>query len=78
MLKESVDLDILGVIFDSKILLRSIFTQFPEQLLRGLVSLESPGEYFMISCSLGDTFGVLSYPFWSTILHCGARLLIHT
>ena len=32
VLKESADLDILGVTFDS------IFAQFPEQLLRGLVS----------------------------------------
>ena len=30
----------------------------------------------MIDCFLGDTFGVLSYPYWSTALQCGARLQI--
>ena len=32
----------------------------------------------MIDRFLGDAFGVLSCPFWSTILQCGARLPIHT
>ena len=27
---------------------------------------------------LGDAFGVLSCPFWSTVLQCGARLPMHT
>ena len=56
----------------------SNFPRFPEPLLRGLVSWESPGEYFMLGCSSGDIFGLLSCPFWSTVLQCGARLLIHT
>ena len=30
----------------------------------------------MIDCFLGDDVGVLSCPFWSTVLHCGARLQI--
>ena len=38
VLKESDDLVILGVTFDSKMTLSSIFTLFPEQLLNGLVS----------------------------------------
>ena len=38
VLKESDDLVILGVTFDSKMTLRSIFAQFPEQLLKNLVS----------------------------------------
>ena len=38
VLKESDDLVILGVTFDSKMPFRSIFTLFPEQLLNGLVS----------------------------------------
>ena len=37
-LKESDDLVILGVTFDSKKPLRSIFDRFPEQLLKDLVS----------------------------------------
>ena len=32
----------------------------------------------MIGRFLGDAFGVLSYPFWSTVLQCGARLQIPT
>ena len=38
VLKESDDLVILGVTFDSKMTLRSIFAQFPEQLRKDLVS----------------------------------------
>ena len=32
----------------------------------------------MTDCSLGDAFEVLSCPFRSTVLQCGARLYIHT
>ena len=38
VLKESDDLVILGVTFNSKMTLKSIFARFPEQLLKGLVS----------------------------------------
>ena len=38
VLKESDDLVILGIIFDSKILLRNTFGGFIEQLLKGLIS----------------------------------------
>ena len=38
VLKESDDLVILGVTFDSKMTLRSIFALFPEQLRKDLVS----------------------------------------
>ena len=31
----------------------------------------------MIDCLLVDAFGVLSCPFWSTVLQCGARLPKH-
>ena len=36
VLKESDDLVILGVILDSKMTFESIFTRFPEQLLKRL------------------------------------------
>ena len=36
--KESDDLVILGVTFDSKIIFEIIFPRFPKQLLKGLVS----------------------------------------
>ena len=40
--KESDDLVILGVTFDSKMTFESTFDLFPEQLLNGLVSSGSP------------------------------------
>ena len=58
--------------------MRSIFALFPEQLLNGMVSWGSPGKYSMIDCFLGNAFGVLSCPFWSTVRQCGARLPIYT
>ena len=48
VLNESEDLDILGVTFDSKMTFKYIFAQFPEQLLKDLVSRGNPGEYSMI------------------------------
>ena len=38
VLKESDDLVILGVTFDSKMTFEKLFTRFPEQLLKDLVS----------------------------------------
>ena len=38
VLKESAQIVILGVIFDSKMTFESTFALFPEQLLKGLVS----------------------------------------
>ena len=32
----------------------------------------------MVDHFLRDAFGVLSCPFWSTVLQCGAQLPIHT
>ena len=56
VLKESDDLDILGVKFDSKFTiekhLRSVYRAASQKLL----SLGSPGEYSMIDCSSGDAF----------------------
>ena len=40
--------------------LRNIIAQFPEQLLKDLVSWGSPGKCSMIDRFLGDAFGVLS------------------
>ena len=76
--KESDGLDIMGMTFDSKITFASIFTRFPEQLLKDLVSWRSPGKYSMIDHFLGDAFGFFSCQFWSTVLQCGALLPIHT
>ena len=35
------------------------------------------GKCSMIDRFLGDAFGALSFPFWSTVLQCGAWLPIH-
>ena len=59
-------------------ILRSIFTRFPKQLLKDLVSWGSPGELSMIGCSSRDALDVSSWQFWSTVLQCSARLPIHT
>ena len=56
-----------------RLLLRGIFARFPEQLLKGLISLGSRGEYSMIDRCLGDAFGILSCQFLSTLLQCRAR-----
>ena len=48
MLEESADLVILGVTFDAKMTFEKHLALFPVLQLRGLVSRESPGRYFMI------------------------------
>ena len=78
VLKESDDLDILGVTFVSKKTFKNIFTQFPKQLLEDMVSCGSPCENSMVDCYLGGALGVLPCPFWSTVLQYGAWLPKHT
>ena len=78
VLKESVDLVILGVTFDSKMTFESIFAPSPEHLLKDSVSRGSPTECYIIDRFYGDAFRGFSCPFWSTLLQCGARLPIHT
>ena len=58
--------------------LRSIFAWFLKYLLKDLVSWGSPGECSRTDHFWRDAFGVLSCPFWSTVLQGGARLPIHT
>ena len=58
--------------------LRSTFALFPVLQLRGLVSRESPGRYFMICPFLWDLFGALSCRFWSIAQQCGAQLPTQT
>ena len=79
VLKESDDLDILGVTFDSTMIFeKNLRSVSAESLLKDLVSIGSPGVFSMIDCSLGDAFGVLPCPFWSTVLKCGSRMPVHT
>ena len=73
VLKESDDLVILGVTFDSKMTIQKHHCLVSRAASQ---RLGSPGEYSMIDHFLGDVIGVLSCLFWSTVLQCGARLLI--
>ena len=77
--KESNDLVISGVTFDSKMTfekhLHSISRAASQKVL---VSRKSPGECSMIDRFLGDAFVALSCPVWGTVLQCGAQLSMHT
>ena len=77
-LKESVDLVVLGVTFDSKMTFEMHFRSVSRPASQRLGILRIPGECSMIDCFRGDAFGVLSCQFWSTVLQSGARLPIHT
>ena len=63
---ESADHVMFGVTFDSTMTTTFARFQFPRQLLRDFVSWGSNAEYSMIDCFLGDAFGGLYCPFWST------------
>ena len=77
VMKESYDLVILGVTFDSKMNFgkHAFFARFPEQLLKDLVSRGSPGDCSMIYIASWEMrsefcparFGVL---FCSLVLGC--------
>ena len=78
VLKESNDLVILGVTFDSKLTVEKHLRLVSRATSQRLGILGSPGECFMMDHFLRDASGVLSFPFWSTVLQCGAQLQIHT
>ena len=64
--------------FDSKMTFEKHICSVSRAASQRLGILRSPGEYSMLYCFLGNAFGVLSCPFWRTVLQCGARLQIHT
>ena len=78
VLKESDDLVILGVTFDSKMTfekhLRSVFRAASQRL--GI--LRKSWQVFHDRLLLGYALGVLFCRFWSTVLPFGTRLPIHT
>ena len=78
MLKESDDLDILGVTSDSELTFEKHLRSVSRSASQRLGILGSPDEYSTIDCSSGDAFGVLSCQFFNTVLQCGVRLAIHT
>ena len=78
VLKESDDLVILGVTFNSKMTFEKHLRSVSRAASQRLGILKNPGKCSMIDRFLGDAFGVLSCQFWSIVLQSGARLPIHT
>ena len=76
--KESNDLVILGVTFDSKMIFEKQLLSVSRAASQRLGILRKYWQYSMINCFLGDALGVLSCQFWSTVVPFGARLPIHT
>ena len=72
VVKESDDLVILRVTFDSKITFEKRLHSVSRAVSQWLGILRKAWQVFH------DRLLVLSCPFWSTVLQCGARLPIHT
>ena len=78
VLKESDDLVILGVTFDSKMTFEKHLRLVSRAASQRLGILRKSWGVFHDRALLGDAFGVLSCQFLSIVLQSGARLLIHT
>ena len=78
MLKESDDLVILGVIFDSKMTFEKHLRSVARAASQRLGILGSSGECSTIDHFLGDAFCFFSCHYLSIVLQSGARLPIHT
>ena len=76
--KESDDLVILGVTFDSKMTFGKHFRSVSRAASQRLGILKKSWRVFHDRSLLGRCFGVLSCQFWSTVLLSAARLPIHT
>ena len=78
MLKESDDLVILDVTFDSKMTFEEHLRSVSRAASQRLGILRKSWQVFHDRLILGDALGVLFCQFWSTVLPFGARLPIHT
>ena len=76
VLKKFDDLVILAVTFDSKLIFEKHLRLVSRAALQKLGILRK--SYRVFHDSSRDTSKVLSCPFWSTVLQCGARLKKHT
>ena len=74
----SDDLIIYIVTFDSKMIFEKNLRSVQNSFSMTWYLEEVRASYSMIDLFLGDAFRVLSCPFWSTVLLCGAWLPIHT
>ena len=78
VLKESDDLVILGVTFDSKMTFEKHLRSGSRASSQRLGILRKSWQVFHDRLLLVRCLGVLSCPLWSTVLPFGARLPIHT
>ena len=78
VLKETDDLVVFGVTFDSKMTFQKHLCLVSRAASQRLDILRMSWQVYHDDCFLGDAFRVLSCPLWSIVLQCGARLLIHT
>ena len=78
VLKESDDLVILGVTYDSKMTVEEHLPLVSRASSQTLGILRKSWRVSMICHFMRDAFGVLSCPFLSTVLQCGALLPVHT
>ena len=78
VLKESDDLDILGVTFDSKLTFEKHLRSVSRASSQRLGILKKSWQVFHDRLLIGRCFGVLSCQFLNTVLQCGVLLPIHT
>ena len=78
VLNEFDDLLILGVTFDNKMIFEKHHRSVARAASQRLCILRKSWQVSAINSFLGDAFGVLSCPFFSSGQQCGARLPIHT
>ena len=69
---------ILEVTFDSKMTFEKHLRSASSTATQRLGILRKSWNVFHDTLFLGKCFQVFSCSFWSTVLQCGARLLIHT
>ena len=78
VLKESDDLVILGVTFDSKMTFEKSLRSVSKAVSQRLGRLRKSGKVFHDRLLLERCIRGSSCPFFSTVLQCGARQPIHT
>ena len=78
VLKESDDLDILGVTFDSKMTFEKHLRSVSRAASQILGILRKSWQVSHDRSLLGRCFRGFILPFWSTVRQCGAQLPIHT
>ena len=78
VLKESDDIVILGVTSDSKMTFEKHLRRVFRVASQRLDIFRKSWRVFHHRVFLGRCFRFFSCPFWSTVLQCGAQLLIHT